>query len=92
MIRPFATAAGFENPLTPCCVGKSDAHMLNCGIIDSAGNPLYEVCRNVDKAVIFDGIHPTQAAWKTVVHLYANVAGFTVDGPKLTTWIRKYKI
>jgi len=88
----LCTAAGFEDALTPCCVAKNDSHVLNCGYIDSAGNPLYKVCADAQKAVIFDGIHPTQAAWKTVINLYASVAGFTLEGPKLNTWIRKYNI
>lgn len=88
----FGDYAGFENPLTPCCTGKDDLYVLNCGYSDSAGQPLYKVCQHPEKAVIFDGIHPTQAAWKTVINLYASVPGFTLEGPNLKAWIQRHRI
>jgi hypothetical protein len=78
--------------LTPCCTGRDDASVLNCGETDSAGRALYKVCPHPEKAVIFDGIHPTQAAWKAVIGLYASAPGFTREGPALRAWIRRRRV
>lgn len=49
------------------------------------GRDRYTVCKDLSKAMLFVTIHPTDAAWKTILHLWAHDAGFTVEGPKLTT-------
>ncbi|KAG0569983.1 hypothetical protein M758_6G125000 [Ceratodon purpureus] len=73
---------GFENPLVPCCTWYND----------SAGQTQYTLCQHPEKAVIFDGIHPTQAAWKVVINLYASVRGYTQEGPNLNAWIQRNKV
>lgn len=83
---------GFEDALTPCCTGINDSYVLNCGHTDSEGRPLYKVCADVAKSVIFDGIHPTQAAWKVVIDLYVSVPGFTALGPPLHSWIKLHHV
>lgn len=92
----FASFAGFVDPLTPCCYGTNvtaDLYSgLSCGIKDSVGNPLYHLCKDPSKAVLWDPIHPTQAAWKAIVRLFADVPGYTLEGPTLSTWITKYNV
>jgi phospholipase/lecithinase/hemolysin len=85
---------GFENSLTPCCHGNSNStlYSLACGHEDSEGKPLYTLCEDPSKAVLYDAIHPSQAASKVMVDLYASVPGFTLEGPMLNTWIRKNNI
>ena len=83
--------AGFDDTLRPCCTGVDDAHY--CSDVDGDGRPLYEVCEDAGKAVIFDYIHPTQRAWEVVVKdLYEAVPGFTQEGPELREWIERYKV
>ena len=86
--------AGFENALTPCCRGKNSTTLYSfvCGSKDSEGQPLYTLCQNASKAVLFDAIHPTQAGSKALVNIYASVPGYTLEGPKLTTWIERYNV
>jgi len=88
-----AAKYGFVDPLVPCCHGD-DANLYNlvCGANDTNGKPMYTKCKNPSKSVLFDTIHPTDFAWKTILHLWTNVAGFTLEGPKLQTWIRKYNV
>lgn len=83
---------GFENPLTPCCTAKDNLYDFNaCGTIDDNTNePLYKMCEHPEKAVVMDGIHPTQAAWKTVFNLYASIPGYT-QGLTLKEWIQKFR-
>ncbi|KAG0583021.1 hypothetical protein KC19_3G102800 [Ceratodon purpureus] len=85
---------GFVNPLTPCCHGSNNYNLYSyvCGQVDAEGKPIYTVCKDPNKAVLFDVIHPTQAASKTMVDLYASVSGYTSEGPKLKDWIRKYNV
>lgn len=63
--------AGFTQPYSRCCKG-------NCGSGD-------EVCNDPSNHVIFDSIHPTQAAWKAVTDLYTYSQSYTV-GPTLALW------
>lgn len=72
--------------------GQSNLYLLVCGLNDEQGRPLYRVCEDPSKAVLYDTIHPTDAAWKTLVSLYASTPGFTLEGPMLNTWIRKYNV
>lgn len=46
------------------------------------------VCKNPSNHVIFDSIHPTDAAWKAVTDLYTYSEGYT-KGPTLASWIQK---
>ncbi|XP_024379615.1 GDSL esterase/lipase At5g03610 [Physcomitrium patens] len=64
-------AMGFTQPYSRCCKG-------NCGSGD-------EVCNDPSNHVIFDSIHPTQAAWKAVTDLYTYSQSYTV-GPTLALW------
>jgi hypothetical protein len=83
--------AGFKDVLVPCCTGKNDLYELNCGATDSKGHKLYKLCKDVSKAILFDGIHPTQATWKFIIkHLYASTPGFTNEESELSRWIKKY--
>lgn len=82
--------AGLGNPLRPCCTGVDGSHL--CGEVDEEERPLYKVCEDVGKAVMFDYIHPTERAWEVVVNLYAGVAGFTQEGPELQIWIKRYGV
>lgn len=78
--------------MTPCCRGKkSNLYSLVCGH-ESEGKPIYTVCQDPSKAVLFDTIHPSQAASKALVKLYAFVPGYTLESPMLSTWIRKYNV
>ena len=88
------SCAGFKNALTPCCYGKNstDLYSLVCGSEDSEGQLLYTLCQDPSKAVLFDTIHPTQAASKALVTIYASVPGYTLEGPKLSTWIEKFNV
>ncbi len=76
-----------DHPLSPCCTDKKDSRIQLCGNTDSEGRALYKVCKEPSQRVIFDGIHPTDAAWKAAIHLYSSVSGYTRCGPKLNTWI-----
>ncbi|KAG0608785.1 hypothetical protein M758_8G132100 [Ceratodon purpureus] len=67
---------GFEDPYKQCCMGA-------CGDTNTS---LWTVCKDPTKSIIFDSIHPSQAGWKAAVDLYTNVSGYTVLGPKLSTW------
>ncbi|KAG0562431.1 hypothetical protein KC19_9G145500 [Ceratodon purpureus] len=69
-------AFGFSEAYKRCCTGS-------CG----GGDP-YTVCNNPGKHVIFDSIHPTEAAWKAVTNLYTYSAGFT-KGPTLHKWFQQ---
>ncbi|CAK9221982.1 unnamed protein product [Sphagnum troendelagicum] len=83
----------FVNPFSPCCTGgNTETTVTNCGVTDDDGKPMYHLCKDPSRAVIFDFIHPTQAAWKTIVHLYSSTPGFTHFGPKLNTWIKQHDI
>jgi hypothetical protein len=85
--------AGFVDPFSPCCTGGNTQNTVwNCGVVDDDGKPMYHVCKDPSKSVIFDFIHPSQAAWKTIVHLYSSVPGFTHFGPKLNTWMKQNHI
>jgi phospholipase/lecithinase/hemolysin len=68
--------AGFSEAYKRCCTGS-------CG----GGDP-YTVCNNPGKHVIFDSIHPTEAAWKALTNLYLHSAGFT-KGPTLHQWFQQ---
>jgi hypothetical protein len=76
-----------DHPLSPCCTDKKDSRIQLCGNTDSEGRALYKVCKEPSQRVIFDGIHPTDAAWKAAIHLYSSVSGYTRCGAKLNTWI-----
>ncbi|TXG58298.1 hypothetical protein EZV62_016127 [Acer yangbiense] len=54
----------FENPLKPCCVGKSNGYV--CGSVDESGTKKYTVCENPEAAFFWDTVHPTQAGWRSV--------------------------
>jgi len=85
--------SGLVDPLVPCCHGNgTNLYPVVCGETDSKERPLYTVCKDPSKALLFDTIHPTDAAWKAIINLYASVSGFTLEGPKLDTWIRKYNV
>ncbi|KAG0617476.1 hypothetical protein M758_5G191900 [Ceratodon purpureus] len=86
------TNFGFVDPLTPCCYGKDPLDAFACGSKDSEGQPLYTVCEDPTKSVIFDGIHPTQEAWRILYNLYAFGTEFTLGAPNLRSWIRQYNI
>ncbi|XP_024369129.1 GDSL esterase/lipase At3g09930 isoform X1 [Physcomitrium patens] len=83
---------GFENTMTPCCIGKAVPHGLVCGHNDTAGHPMYTLCEDPSKHVLFDTIHPSEAAWQTAVDLFAHVDGFTVGGPTLRAWMSKHGV
>ena len=72
----FAMFAGFSSPYSRCCSNS-------CGV-DGQG---YTVCADPSNHVIFDSIHPTEAAWKAVTGLYTVSAGYT-KGPTLAAWIQ----
>ena len=87
----YYACAGFADVLVPCCTGKNDLYELNCGATDSKGRKLYKLCKDLSKAILFDGIHPTQATWKFIIkHLYASTPGFTNEEPELSRWIKKH--
>nr|XP_024368108.1 GDSL esterase/lipase At5g03610-like isoform X2 [Physcomitrium patens] len=67
---------GFTEAYKRCCTGS-------CG-----GGDGYTVCNNPANHVIFDSIHPTEAAWKAVTDLYSYSTGFT-KGATLNTWFRQ---
>lgn len=69
-------AFGFSEAYKRCCTGS-------CG----GGDP-YTVCNNPSKHVIFDSIHPTEAAWKALTNLYLHSEGFT-KGPTLHQWFQQ---
>jgi len=55
--------SGFVDPLVPCCHGNgTNLYAAMCGVTDSEGRPLYTECEDPGKAVLFDAIHPTDAA------------------------------
>ncbi|XP_024385843.1 GDSL esterase/lipase At5g03610 [Physcomitrium patens] len=69
-------AYGFSDAYKRCCTGS-------CG-----GGDGYTVCNNPQKHVIFDSIHPTEAAWKAVTNFYTYSAGYT-KGATLNTWFKQ---
>ncbi|KAH8947622.1 hypothetical protein BDL97_11G052600 [Sphagnum fallax] len=88
LMHEGASKYGFaDHPLSPCCTDKKDSRIQLCGNTDSEGRALYKVCKEPSQRVIFDGIHPTDAAWKAAIHLYSSVSGYTRCGAKLNTWI-----
>lgn len=50
----------FRKALKPCCSGE-------CGVTDSAGKALYSVCTHPELAFYWDGVHPTQSGWETLM-------------------------
>nr|GME17441.1 GDSL esterase/lipase At5g03610-like [Ipomoea batatas] len=61
--------SSFENPLTPCCVGKSN--QFGCGGVDKNGRKDYVLCDDAKQSFFWDVIHPSQQGWFTV-HLALN--------------------
>lgn len=66
---------GFTEAYSRCCT-------------DDCGGGNYNVCKDPSKHVIFDSIHPTEAAWKAVTNLYTYSAGYT-KGLTLEKWFQK---
>jgi hypothetical protein len=67
---------GFGEAYKRCCTGDCTAS---------------DACADPSQHVIFDSIHPTDAAWKAVTNLYTYSQGFT-KGPTLASWIQKNKL
>lgn len=65
--------------------GFTEAYKRCCS--NSCSGTDFTVCNNPSKHVIFDSIHPTEAAWKAVTGLYTVSAGYT-KGPTLAAWIQ----
>ncbi|CAM6098976.1 unnamed protein product [Calypogeia fissa] len=68
-----------SEPLRPCCSGF-------CGGVGQTGNLLYTLCENPENYVLWDDVHPTQAAWDNVVKLYVNDEAYTTFAPTLLHW------
>ncbi|XP_019151451.1 PREDICTED: GDSL esterase/lipase At5g03610-like [Ipomoea nil] len=56
--------SSFENPLTPCCVGKSN--QFGCGGVDKNGRKDYVLCDDAKQSFFWDVIHPSQQGWFSV--------------------------
>jgi len=71
-------AYGFTEAYKRCCTNE-------------CGGANYAVCKDPAKHVIFDSIHPTEAAWKAVTNLYTYHEGFT-KGFTLKHWFKKHEL
>jgi phospholipase/lecithinase/hemolysin len=54
-----------QDRYAPCCAGD-DADVY-CGQKDDDGKPLYKLCPDPENYFYWDYIHPTQAAWASVM-------------------------
>lgn len=70
--------------------GFTEAYKRCCS--NSCSGTDYTVCNNPSKHVIFDSIHPTEAAWRAVTNLYSYSHGFTKNGLTLEKWFQKNQL
>ncbi|KAK7274707.1 hypothetical protein RIF29_15804 [Crotalaria pallida] len=54
-----------QNPLVPCCVGKT-SYKDFCGSKDKDGEKKYKICDKPESALFWDLVHPTQGGWHAV--------------------------
>jgi phospholipase/lecithinase/hemolysin len=81
-IQNNMTLFNITEPLKPCCLGY-------CGGVDRTGNLLYTLCENPENHVVWDDVHPTEAAWENVANLYANGEAYPSLAPTLQHWAGK---
>lgn len=81
-IQANMTSFNINEPIKPCCLGF-------CGVVDKRGNLLYTLCDNPENHVVWDGVHPTQAAWENVVKLFLNDETYTTFVPTLRHWTQE---
>eukprot|EP01018_Ginkgo_biloba_P012661 Gb_40024 [translate_table: standard] len=58
----------FKDPLRPCCDGKRKIDF--CANVNKEGQALYTLCSHRESAFFWDGFHPTQAAWQTMMKAF----------------------